>query len=215
MIRAGVGAVLAMLLFVATGCDRFQSKNVDPQPARYEELQSKAQTTQVRDEGGPQPVERNVVVAPVTGEATNPRRCYELYRQAVRNRDYDACWNLLSGPSKDAYEAAASDLKMRVTNSANPLSPDVELLGVLGLTRKDADQLTGRMFLSGSMQREAIRNPEGVDEITRTEFDHESIGGDKARVYVKIPTQRQPQAMNLVREGGAWRIDMRPSRPTN
>jgi hypothetical protein len=216
MSRLAISVVCAAAVaWALSGCEQFRTRDVDPKPMGYEELQSKAQTKQSRDDAGPKPVERNVIETPVTGEATNPRKCYELYRQAVKTRDCDACWNLLSGPSRDAYESEASDLKVRVVNSFNPSSPDVEILGVLGLTRKDVDKLTGKMYLSGSMQREAVRNPEALDEITRTEFDHESIWGDKARVYVRVPTERQPVAMNLLREGGIWRIDMRPAKLPN
>ena len=178
---------------------------------------TKAQEKQVRDETSTdaKTVERKVIEVPVTGDATSPRKCYELYRQAIKQSDYDACWNLLSAPARDAYETAASDLKTRVRNNLNPADADRELLGVLGLTTSDAEKLNGKMLMDGSMKRESIRNPEGLNEITRTEFDHEAIWGDKARVYVKIPGQRQAESMSLLREANVWRIDMRPMRQAN
>ncbi len=212
MIRAAAMAmVTAALAWALAGCDGFQAKPVDPKPIPFEDLKAKGQQKETGEKAGDRPV----IETTVTGEATSPHKCYELYRQSIKARDFDACWALLSGPSKDAYEAAATDLKMRVINAAAPVGPDTELLGVLGLTRADADKLTGKMFMSGSMQRESIRNPERFDEITRTEFDHEALFGNKARVYLKIPGQREVEAMNLVREGALWRIEMRPARPTN
>ena len=222
MLRSGLIVVLAAAVaWTFAGCDRFQSKNVDPRPNRYEDMQAKAREaesrpapTNDRSASGGATAERPPE-PPVTGEASTPRKCYELYRQAIKNRDFDACWALLSGTSKDAYETAASDLKTRVTNTVNPSDPDREVLGVLGLTPREADKLTGRMFMAGSMQRQVAKDSEALDEITRTEYDHESIYGAKARVYVKIRGQRQPEAMNLIREGGLWHIETRPQRPTN
>lgn len=214
MIRLANAMLWAGALLLA-GCDGFQSKNVDPQPSRYEDVQTKGQTKQVPGpDAGAKTSERNVIDTPVTGEATGPRKCYELYRQAIKARDFDACWSLMSGPSKDAYEVAASELKLRVAN--NPSAPppaDVELLGVLGFTRSDADKLTGKLFMTGSMQRQELRNPEAFEEIVRTEFDHEAVFGNRAVVYLKIRNQRQPEGMNVVREGEFWRINLKPARP--
>ncbi len=229
MIRPAQWLLIPAVLLILFGCDRFQSKNiVDPQPNGYDDLRAKAREAETRPVktdsradsktgAAVQPVPERQPEAPVTGEATAPRKCYELYRQAIKNRDFDACWGLLSGPSKDAYETAASDLKMRVINSPTPSDADMEVLGVMGLTKgeKDLEKFNGKMFLSGSMLRQANRDPEAMDEITRTEFDHESIYEAKATVYIKIRGQRQPEGMKLLRESGLWHIEMRPQRPSN
>ena len=96
---------------------------------------------------------------------------------------------------------------MRVKNSTTPLPSDLELLHVLGLTRKEVDKLTGKMAMKASFERAATRNPREFELITRTDFDHETIWGDRAKVYFRARDTRRIEEMGLVREGVVWRIE--------
>ena len=196
MRRVRMGILLAVMA-VVTGCGPFtgRPKEVEPQPTGYEELETQA----ALDE----PARMTVRTEP----ATSPRRAYEIFRTAIRERDFETCWRLLSRDTHDAYERSAADLKMRVLNSDTPPPQDLELLHVLGLTRKEVDKLTGKMAMRGSFQRAAERDPVGFETITRTDFDHESIYQDRATVHFISRDTRQVEQMRLVREGGVWRIE--------
>ena len=217
-LAAASAVVFAMTM---SGCEAWDASRrpQQPQPMNYDDLKTQAMRQPMDparpapavtpgQHGKPAPEPEVKYVETVTGDATSPRKCYELYRRAIRDRDFEMCWTLASKPSKNAYESAAADLRIRILKSSTPQPQDLELLGVVGMTATDVAKVDGKMFMNASLQRQALRDPEVLDEITRTEFDHESISGDKAKVYLRTSAHQQPEAMNLVREGDFWRIDM-------
>lgn len=188
--------VLATML-LPLGCESMKDRDLplDPKPSGYTELELQA----AREEPG-------TLLGNVRA-ATSPRRAYELYRSAVKKRDFDACWRLLSRATQDTYERGAANVRMRVKGSPEPLRRDLDLLHVLGLTRKEVDKLTGRMMMESTFRRADYRDPEEYERITRTDFDHETIWGDRATVYFKDRATRRKEHMRLIREGGVWRIE--------
>jgi hypothetical protein len=174
---------------------------------RYDDLKAEAMRRPTEPAQPGKPGEPKYA-APVTGEAADPRKCYELFRRAVKERDFEACWALLSRPTQEAYDTRAANLKMRVMNSITPLPEDLEILGCLGLTRKEVEKVDGRMFMTGTFQRQLQRDPDSFDAITRTEFEYESTWGGRAKVYFKGGQVRQSEFIDLVREGPVWRIDL-------
>ena len=191
-----VGLMVVAAVF-ASGCQSHggRPEPVDPQQSGYEELKTHAALDEPAKTG------------PMTGAASSPRKAYEMFRAAVRGRDFEACWRLLSRDTHDAYEASAANLKMRVLNSVSPPPDDLELLHILGLTRKEADKLTGKLAMIGSFRRAAARDPAGFELITRTDFDHENVYRDRATVHFATRDTRRVEQMKLVREGGVWRIE--------
>ena len=195
-------AAVALLL----GCGPFTGRpeKVAPQPSTYEELETQAAWGELE---GQTTAKEPSSVTPRSEAATGPRKAYSLFRDAIRKRDYESCWRLLSRDTHDAYEREAADLKMRVMNSTTPLPSDLELLHILGLTRKEVDKFTGKMAMKASFQRAAARNPRDFELITRTHFDHETIWGDRAKVFFRVRDTRRMEEMGLVREGSVWRIE--------
>ena len=197
LLRAGVLPAVVAVVVLASGCGPFTGRPqpVEPQQSGYEELETQA----ALDEPGK--------MVPRAGAATSPRLAYEMFREAIRSRDFETCWRLLSRDTHDAYERNAADLKMRVLNSPTPPPQDLEILHILGLSRKEADKLTGKTAMIGSFRRAAVRDPEGFELITRTDFDHENLYRDRATVHFTVRDTRQVEQMRLVREGGVWRIE--------
>ena len=198
----GVGVMLAAVALLL-GCGAFggEPEKVPPRPSTYEELETEAARGELEADG------TTSSVTPRSEAATSPRKAYSLYRTAIRKRDYETCWRLLSRDTHNAYERQATDLQMRVMTSSDPLPQDLELLHILGLTRKEVDKLTGKMMMNAEFQRAAARNPDDFELITRTDFDHETIWGDRAKVFFRARDTRTIEEMELVREGGVWRIE--------
>lgn len=201
------GLALAAMLLCCAGCQQWRNANapVEPRPASYEELESRAAQVQ----GKPASTTLGTHKA-----ATTARKAYEMYRWAMGKSDFEACWRLLSKNTQDAYEREAIELKMRVTNNPSAPAADVELLHVLGLTRREVDKLDGKSFFIASLKWAEARDPTRFEVVPRTKYHHESVRGDRALVYVTLDGKRQEKPMKLVREGGVWRIDQtRPGTP--
>ena len=195
---------VGMVLLLGCGPLTGQPREVAPRPSTYEELETQAARGELEAE---ETTKEPSSLTPRSEAATSPRKAYRLYRTAVRNRDYETCWRLLSRDTHNAYERQATDLQMRVMTSSNPLPQDLELLHILGLTRKEVDKLTGKMAMKASFQRAAARNPDDFELITRTDFDHETIWGERAKVFFRARDTRRIEEMRLVREGSVWRIE--------
>jgi hypothetical protein len=198
--RFAAASALALLAFAGSSCESWSNRNapVDPKPAPYEQLQ---------DVGvGGQPTTRGA--RPVTGSATSPHKAYELFRSAIKERDFDAYWNLLSRPTQKNFQGRADDLKARVLSNARPAQKDLDLLHVLGLSPSDVAKVNGKMYLTGSLTQTSLVSPRELDDAIRPEYDHEVTSGDNAKVYVRLDGDLQATPMKMVREGGVWRIDL-------
>ena len=187
-------ALLGVFLAGLAGCDTFGGHPVDPQPASPAELRASA--ARVQPEGQTS-----------TASTTSPRGTWETFQQTLRDKRFEDTWPLLSAGTQDACAAAAADLKMRVLNYPTPMARDLDVLHFSGLTRREVEKLTPKMyFVAASKMRD--KDPEAFGPVTKAEFDHEVVRGDQAQVFVKIDGRRNDQPMRLVREGGVWRVDL-------
>ena len=198
------GFVLLLAVGLACpGCEGLRSARspVEPQPARYSELETAA----AQGKGMQAALDTHE-------EATTPRKAYEMFRRAIKDRDFEGCWRLVSSSTHEACGRQAAELRIRVMNNDPPPPLDLELLHIQGLARSEAAKLDGKGFFIGSLRRAAARDPEGFDLLTRTEYDHERASREGALVYVTLSGKRQEDPMRVVREGGVWRIEQ--TRPT-
>ena len=190
------GMLVAALAWTA-GCEEwtYRKAPLEPKPQGYSELET------VATQGD--------VVKPVVaqGPATTPRKAYEIYRTAIKTRAFETCWRLMSKGTQDSFDAQAAELHVRA-GSGNSTTEDVEVLHILGLTRDDAPRLTGKMLMMGTFRRADARDPREFERITRTEFDHEAMVGERAQVYVRPDDSRGQELIRMVREGGVWYIDL-------
>jgi len=200
---AGVWAAVAgATLFL--GCEEWRTRNVpmEPKPAPYSELEMRAS----KDES---------VKTPLPQAATSPRKAYELYSKAIKDKDFETCWRLFSRGTQKMFDGEALALRDRIRTAPAPVPDDLDLLRVLGLTPQEVDKVDGKQLLVATFRRAQGRDPQGFEFITRTEFDHEDVWGDEATVYVRADGKLQPKPMRLVREGGVWHFDLaKPAAPT-
>jgi hypothetical protein len=184
-----------------SGCQQWSERNLplESKPATYSELETRA-------------VQGKSATTPAPQVPTSPRKAYELYSVAIRDGDYEACWRLLSRGTQKAYDAEAMAFRDRISNAPGPIPDDLELLHLLGLTANEVDKVDGKRLLVATFRRESARNPRQFQYITSTEFDHEVVSGDQARVYLRAGGKLEPNPMRLVREGGVWHFELtRPS----
>jgi hypothetical protein len=178
---------------LAAGC-----RPINPEAGEYTKLQSDASKGQPSLVGGE------------FDRATTPRIAYETFRKAVQERDFDMCWKLVSKDTRELYDRRAADFKMLVLNSPDTTPKARQFLEAMGLSRLDLDKVNGQRFFIGEMRLKEATDPKSFEQITRTEFLRQEIKGDKAKVFVTLAGNAEPEPMNLAREGGLWRVDLRP-----
>jgi hypothetical protein len=201
-IAPGTGSQAAFVAVLAaaglfSGCQQWKDRNLptDSGPPAYSELETRA-------------VQGTAAAAPTPMASTSPRKAYEIYSRAIKDGNFETCWQLLSRGTQKVYDSEAMALRDRIRTAPGPVPEDLELLHILGLTMKEVDKVDGKMFLEGTFRRESARNPQQFQYITRTEFDHEDIWGDHAKVYVRAGGKAEANPMILVREGGIWHFEL-------
>jgi hypothetical protein len=208
-VAPGMRSMAAFVALLASaglfsGCTQWNERNVplDSKPASYAELETRAAQGTT---GGSTP-------APMT--PTSPRKAYEIYSRAIQDGNFETCWQLLSSGTQKVYDADAMTFRDRIQNPSGPDPDDLELLHLLGLTVNEVDKVDGKMLLVAKFRRQSARNPQQFRYIARTEFDHEDIWGDQAKVYVRAGGKPEPNPMKLVREGGMWRFVLTRTPPS-
>ncbi len=148
------------------------------------------------------------------GGGATPEATFKEFQAAVKARDGDKAWNLLSNESQTQMEKQVKALKAM-------LSGQLELLGKLpgdakkqleakmaekfGMTMDEFKAIDARgMFKLSLKQADATKG--GLDDLNSATLENVKVEGDKATATVK--TSKKSEPIQFVKEGGSWKITM-------
>jgi hypothetical protein len=136
--------------------------------------------------------------------ASTPADACLSYFRAIRARDFNTAYTLLSSNSRAAFEQQRTNMPPEVKG---------ELCAELGITPEELDRMQGRQLFvtvmqAGSGTLEAV----GVfDLIDQFEVGDTRVSGNTATVMIYMKGSDEGAPIRLVREAGGWKVDYRPS----
>jgi hypothetical protein len=131
------------------------------------------------------------------GEEGQLKEAFAAYQRALKDKDADKLWDLLSTEARGDADRSAKRLRDDYAKG----DAKAKLAKGVGVSADQVANLTGKDYLK--TPRFAGTHPQ--DEIPTSKFESASIQGDKATVnYVEDDGDKQK--LPFVREGGRWKV---------
>jgi len=131
------------------------------------------------------------------GEEAQLREAFAAYQQALKDKNGDKLWDLLSAEAQADADRAAK--KVRDDYARADDAAKAKLAKDLGLGGDQLANLTGRDYLK------TPRFLGKQHEVPGSKFEGASVQGDKATVnYVEEDGDKEK--LPFVREGGRWKV---------
>jgi hypothetical protein len=119
---------------------------------------------------------------------------------AIKAKDVDKIWGLLSKDSHADTEREAKAVKAAYEKMAEKDKPDYEMK--IGLSAKDIADMTGKTYVKSK-----TFFTKEVAELVDSKFDKAELSGESGKVhYTEDDGKGQKEKMSIAREEGQWKF---------
>jgi hypothetical protein len=146
------------------------------------------------------------------GGASTPEGAFKEFQGAIKAKDGEKAWNLLSKEAQGQMEMGAKLLKAMmepIFAKLEKATPD-ELKAAedkAGISMADFKAMDAkRLFVLTVQKADKAPQGKGLDEITTATLENVKVEGDKATGTVKTASKSAP--IQFVKEGGSWKINL-------
>jgi hypothetical protein len=141
------------------------------------------------------------------GSGSTPEAAFKEFQAAIKAKDADKAWNLMSKSAQSKMDDAAKAMteKFKVLDTLPPevrKKAEQEAAKQSGLSLDELKSASGKTLFKAFMKSPA--SDEGMKEITSGTLENVKVDGDKATGTVKTAKKSDP--ISFVKEGGSWKI---------
>jgi hypothetical protein len=146
------------------------------------------------------------------GGGATPEAAFKEFQAAIKAKDADKAWNLMSKSAQDQMDEMSKPVKesLKILDKLPPEArkPAEDMMAQkLGMTVDDLKAIDGKKMFSL-----ALKNPdklgagaaESFNEMSSATLESVKVEGDKATGTVK--TSKKSDTIHFVKEGGSWKI---------
>jgi hypothetical protein len=144
------------------------------------------------------------------GGGATPEAAFKEFQAAVKAKDGDKAWNLLSKDAQSQMEVGVKTIKALLEPMFKQLekATPAELKAAeekMGMTLAEFKALDAKGFFTlGLKKADKAPQGKGLDEIASATLENVKVEGDKATGTVKTANKSVP--IQFVKEGGSWKI---------
>jgi hypothetical protein len=147
------------------------------------------------------------------GGSSTPEAAFKDFQAAVKARDADKAWNLLSKESQGQMDTAAKMMSAQL-GALDKLAPDARkqmeeaMAKGLGMSADELKTLDGKKMFNLVLKKseQGGKGGDGIDEFASASLENVKVEGDKASGTFK--TSKKSDTVHFVKEGGSWKITM-------
>jgi hypothetical protein len=148
------------------------------------------------------------------GGGGTPEAAFKEFQAAVKAKDGEKAWNLLSKESQGQMDTGAKLVTAQL-GALDKLGPDVKkqmeeaMAKGFGMTADELKTLDGKKMFSmiiKNADKFGGKGGDAIDEFTSATLENVKVEGDKASGTFKTAKKSEP--IQFVKEGGSWKVTM-------
>ncbi len=143
------------------------------------------------------------------GGAATPEAAFKEFQAAIKAKDADKAWKLLSKDARTELDKAArmmeEGLKVldKLPEEQRKLAEE-QIAKKLGVSIAELKKADGKKLLGLALKNPNLGGKDGLDQVTSATLENVKVEGDKATGTVKTRDKSEP--IRFTKEGGSWKI---------
>jgi len=152
------------------------------------------------------------VATVVAGGAATPEAAFKEFQAAIKAKDGNKAWTLLTKDSQAKMEQMAAKMKddfKKIADLPEEKRKVIEeqITKVFGMSLAEIQKMDGKAVLNFGLKNAAkFGKGDPFTEVAESTLEDLKVDGDKATAKVKSKTKTEP--LEFRKEGGSWRIQM-------
>ena len=153
-----------------------------------------------------------ILFAAGCGGKSGPEGAFKEFQTAVKAKDSDKAWNLLSKSSQSMMDGMAKGMTDEF-KKLDDLPEQVKKLAMekvakeTGLSTADLKSIDGKKLFGLAMKNPKVSKGEGsIEEFGSATLEGVKVEGDKASGTVKMGNKTEP--ISFVKESGSWKVTL-------